>query len=160
MIIEPIRAGERSSLITIAVGTGLFTVEDAEALLGGVIDSYSSSELPEHHNVVVCRDYNGGPAIGWSYFAPDQFAENVWNVWWIGVDPKHHGTGAGKALLTYIEQTIAANGGRVVVIETSNQELLARARKFYLKAGYAECGCIPNFYGLGESKVIFSRSLV
>ena len=160
MIIESIRTGERNALLALAVCTGLFTDEDADGLLGGVLDSYFSGELPEHHTVVACREHHGDPAIGWTYFAPDQYAENVWNVWWIGVDPKRHGTGAGNALLTYIEQVIAATGGRVVVIETSDQELLARARKFYKKAGYVERGFIPDFYALGESKVIFSRTLV
>ncbi len=67
--------------------------------------------------------------------------------------------GVGQALLSYVEQTAAASGARVIVIETSDLPSLARARNFYLKHGYEERGRIPDFYATGESKIIFSRSL-
>ena len=52
-----------------------------------------------------------------------------------------------------------ASGARVIVIETSDQPHLARARTFYRKFGYVERGRIPDFYADGDAKVIFSRSL-
>jgi GNAT superfamily N-acetyltransferase len=159
MIVEPVQADERGDLLCLAVDTGLFTAEEAEDLPGSILDSFSNNELPTQHAVVACRDFQGGPAIGWAYFAPDQYAANVWNVWWIGVGPKHQGTGAGRALLSFIEQTVTDAEGRVIVIETSDQELLARARRFYIKAGYFERGRIPDFYAVGDSKILFSRSL-
>lgn len=157
---EPVRDDERGALLGLAVDTGLFTIEDAESLLGGVLDSLAAGELPEGHAAVACREFTGGSAIGWSYFAPDQYAERVWNVWWIGVSPKHHGTGAGQALLSHIENAAAESKVRVIVIETSDQDTLSRARNFYLKFGYLERGRIPDFYAEGESKVLFSRSVV
>lgn len=80
-------------------------------------------------------------------------------MWWLGVSPSHHGGGVGQAILSNIERDTAAFGARVIVIETSDQEALARARNFYLKRGYEERGRIPDFYAEGDSKVIFSRSL-
>lgn len=159
MIIGPIQEHEREALLSLAVSTGLFTTEDAEGLLGGVLDSLAAGELPEGHSAVVCRKSHDGPAIGWSYYAPDPYAEKVLNVWWIGVNPSHHGGGVGQALLSNIEQAAEAQGARVIVIETSDQAPLARARNFYLKIGYEERGRIPDFYAKGDSKVIFSRSL-
>ncbi|MCT0207577.1 N-acetyltransferase [Synechococcus sp. CS-1332] len=159
MIIGPIQEHEREVLLGLAVSTGLFTAEDAEGLLGGVLDSLAAGELPEGHTVVACRESRDGPAIGWSYYAPDPYAETVWNVWWIGVSPSYHGDGVGQAILSNIERDAAALGARVIVIETSDQAPLARARNFYLKRGYEERGRIPDFYAEGDSKVIFSRSL-
>ena len=159
MIIGPIQEHEREVLLGLAVRTGLFTAEDAEGLLGGVLDSLAAGELPEGHTAVACRESQDGPAIGWSYYAPDPYAEGVWNVWWLGVSPSHHGGGVGQAILSNIERDTAAFGARVIVIETSDQEALARARNFYLKRGYEERGRIPDFYAEGDSKVIFSRSL-
>lgn len=159
MIINPIRNNERDAMLGLAVDTGLFTVKEAEDLLGSVLDSLANAELPEGHTAVVCREHPDGPAIGWSYFAPDQYAEHVWNVWWIGVCPNHHGAGAAQALLSHVERAAAASGARVIIIETSDQTALARARSFYTKLGYAERGRIPDFYATGESKVVFSRSL-
>jgi ribosomal protein S18 acetylase RimI-like enzyme len=158
MIVEPVRADERESLLGLAVHTGLFTAEDAEGLLGGVLDALAAGELPDGHTAVACRESPKGPAAGWAYFAPDQYAEQVWNVWWIGIGPDRHGTGAAQVLLSHVEQTALASGARVVVIETSDQDPMARARKFYVKVGYTERGRIPDFYAEGESKVLFSKS--
>lgn len=159
VIITPVHPGERAALLNLAVRTGLFAPDEAEALLGGVLDSLAASELPAGHAVVVCRDSSDGAAIGWSYFAPDAYADKVWNVWWIGVNPDHHGGGAGQAILAHIEREARASGARVIVIETSDQPHLARARTFYRKFGYVERGRIPDFYADGDAKVIFSRSL-
>lgn len=158
MIVELVREDERTSLLALAVHTGLFTAEDAEGLLGGVLDALASGELPDGHAAVACRERPRGPAAGWAYFAPDQYAENVWNVWWIGTSPDHHCTGAAQILLSHVEQTALDSGARVVVIETSDQDAMARARNFYVKVGYTERGRIPDFYAGGESKVLFSRS--
>lgn len=157
MLIEPVITEDRARLLNIAISTGLFTDGEAEALLGGVLSAFTSGTLPSGHQAVSIRNRAGEPALGWSYFAPDQYAEDVWNVWWIGIDPQKHGTGAAQTLLRYIEDKVALVDGRVLVIETSSGDALARARRFYLAQGYAECGRIPDFYAPGESKVIFAR---
>ena len=157
MLVEPIHHSDRSHLLAVAIDTGLFAANEAELLLGEIIDSLASGTLPEGHEAVCCRFERGLPAVGWSYFAPDQHAENVWNIWWIGVDPGNLGTGAGQHLLRHVEGKIASSGGRLVVIETSAADSLARARRFYQAQGYTECGRVPDFYAIGESKVIFAR---
>lgn len=159
MHIESVILGERASLLTICTQTGLFTPDDAEALLGHVLDELAGGGLGAGHAAVACRAAPSGPALGWAYFAPDAFADAVWNLWWIGVHPAHHGSGAGRALLDHVERTVAAAQGRVLVIETSDQPPLARARSFYTQAGYRECGRIPDFYAPGDAKVIFARTL-
>jgi ribosomal protein S18 acetylase RimI-like enzyme len=99
----------------------------------------------------------GEPALAWAYYAPDQHADAVWNIWWIGVQPASQGLGAGRGLLHHIEARVAAQGARLVVIETSATAGLARARRFYASQGYAECGRVPDFYAEGDDKVVFAR---
>lgn len=159
MIIESVSEGERQTLLNIAVGTGLFTVDDAEALLGSVLTELARGNLPDGHAAVCWRPHVGAPAAGWAYFAPDAFAAQVWNLWWIGVLPEFRGSGAGAALLAHAERVAHAAGARILVIETSDQPVLARAQRFYITGGYAERGRIPDFYGDGEAKVVFSRRL-
>ena len=157
MQIDAVQPQDREALLEIAVRTGLFTPEEAEGLLGGVLDELASDSLPPGHQAAACRLRASGPLIGWTYFAPDQHAEGVWNLWWIGVDPEGQGLGAGLHLLRHAEKVVASKGGRVLVIETSDAPPLARARRFYEALGYRECGRIPDFYSDGESKVIFAR---
>ena len=83
----------------------------------------------------------------------------MWNVWWIGVAPERHGAGVGAALLAHVERRATDRGGRVLVIETSDGPATARARTFYRRAGYDECGRVPDFYASDEAKVIFAKRL-
>lgn len=150
---------DREALIQLAVDTELFTDEEARALLGGVLDGLASSVLAEGHAAVCCRTQVDQAPGGWCYFAPDDHAAGVWNLWWIGVSPHRHGAGVGRALLHHVEETVRAAAGRLLVIETSESDKLARARRFYTAQGYTECGRVPDFYGEGEAKVIFARRL-
>lgn len=159
MHIESVHPTERAELLSLAVQTGLFTHADAEGLLGGVLTAFAAGALPEGHAVVTCRFVAHGPVLGWVYFAPDPYADRVWNLWWIGVLPTHHGSGVGKVLLNHVEQTAATAGARILIIETSDLDPTARARRFYVQSGYTECGRIHDFYADGEAKVIFSRRL-
>ena len=157
MHIDTAQTQDRDALLEIAARTGVFTPEAAEGLLGSVLDELASDRLPTGHQAAACRLRAGGTLIGWTYFAPDQYAEGVWNLWWIGVDPEHQGLGAGLHLLRHAERVVSSKGGRVLVIETSDAPALARARRFYEAQGYRACGRIPDFYSEGESKVIFAR---
>lgn len=157
MILDHITAADRGDLMAIAAATGLFAPSDAEQLLGGVCDQLFARALPDGHMAWCCRPRAGESPIGWSYFAPDQYADGVWNLWWLGVRPEFHGSGAGRQLLRAAESEAAARKARVIVVETSALEPLARARRFYAREGYAECGRVPDFYGEGDAKVIFAR---
>jgi ribosomal protein S18 acetylase RimI-like enzyme len=159
MPINSVTPPERAHLLGVATRTGLFSEEEAESLLGGVLDGIEAMELPEGHQAASYRKEADGPAVGWCYFAPDDHAAGVWNLWWIGVDPEEHGTEAGRAMLAHVEECVVGSGGRLLVIETSDSAALARARRFYTRAGYKDCGRIPHFYAENEAKVIFARRL-
>lgn len=159
MLINPVTPEEHGLHMDIAVRTKLFSRAEAESLLGEVLVGLQASALPEGHQAVSCRQSLGESPNGWCYFAPDDHAEQVWNLWWIGVDPVAHGTQVGRTLLAYTEKRVARAGGRLLIIETSDSEATARARQFYVKAGYEECGRIPHFYAENEAKMIFARRL-
>jgi ribosomal protein S18 acetylase RimI-like enzyme len=157
MHIAPIHADARDRLLAIAEATGLFSPVEAEQMLGGVIDALTAGTLSPLDQALGAHVASDQEAVGWSYFAPDAHADGVWNIWWFGVHPEAHGSGVAQALLQAVEARIAAAGGRLVIIETSDAAGLLRARRFYAREGYAECGRVPDFYAEGESKVIFAR---
>jgi len=151
---------DRDALLELAVATGRFTPPEAEALLGGILDAHATGELGPQHTVWAMYDATHQAPIGWTYFAPDPYSDAVWNLWWIGVHPSHHGTGVARVLLRAIEARVQEAGARVLVIETSDADALMRARCFYEREGYVARGTIPDYYASGEGKVIFSRSLM
>jgi hypothetical protein len=64
MYIEPIVLADRATLIAIAIKTGLFTLEEAESLLGGILDGFAASSLPIGYGLACCRDKHSGLPVG------------------------------------------------------------------------------------------------
>lgn len=153
------RPEETPALVSLAERTGLFTASEADALLRSTLDALHAGQLGEAHVSLVCAASLDSPPLGWTYFAESGHAPGVWDVWWIGVDPRTQRAGVGSELLTAIESWVRPRRARVLVIETSDQPLLTAARSFYHRRGYTECGRIPNFYALGDAKVIFAKTL-
>lgn len=159
MLVEPVSSTDRSTLLTVATRTELFSSEDAEGLLGGVLDGLAAGALAEGSIACASRPAAQAPVNGWTYLAPDDHAAGVWNLWWLGVDPDAHGSGAATALLRRAEAHALERGARLMIIETSSLDAQARARRFYAREGYAIVGQVPDFYGAGDDKIIFWRRL-
>ena len=153
-----IRFEDRAELLDLAASTGLFSLEEAAGLLGSVIDGLADRSLPTGHTAFAAT-WEDGRIASWAYFAPDPYSEGVWNLWWIGVHPEFHRLGIATRMLRECERQVGENAGRVLIVETSDHEALGPARALYLKNGYGERGRVPDFYGPGDSKVIFSKSL-
>lgn len=147
---------ETPALVAIGVSTGLFQPQEADALLKDVLDQYHAGTLGERHRILVWAD--DAPA-GWAYVSPDERADGVWELWWIGVSPERQCHGIGRALLEGVETQVALEGGRVLLIATSALPALADTRRFYARRGYDECGRIRDFYAPGDAKVIFAKTL-
>jgi hypothetical protein len=82
---------ESDKLLNIGVSTGLFTQEDADLLLGQTLRDFHSGTLGEGHQCFVWTAQSSQEPVAWAYFAPTPKSNEVWDLWWIGVDPKQHG---------------------------------------------------------------------
>lgn len=114
------------------------------------------------NSLLQCKVYiddNTNQPIGWVYFSLDANSDDVWQLWWIGVLPGRQGEGIGVKLLTTVEHTVQGSGGRLLLIETTSQPLASHTRQFYAKRDYKQCGCIPDFYGVGDDKMIYVKHL-
>jgi ribosomal protein S18 acetylase RimI-like enzyme len=158
-MIRPASPEDTPALVTLATATGLFTDDEADLPLRGVLDDLHGGRLGVDHHAVVWSDEEGSQPAGWAYFASNEKADRVWDLWWIGVDPSRHGQGGGDALMDAVEGEVRARGGRLLIIETSALPPTARARRFYERRGYAACGRIPDFYGDGDDKVIYAARM-
>lgn len=144
---------ETASLVELALRTGLFTPEDADLLLRSTLDQLHAGTLGEGHFAFVLE--SDGQARGWVYFSDNPRANGVWDLWWIGVDPAHHGRGIGAQLMAFVEAYARDRGARLLQVETSDTDALASTRAFYTRLGYATCGRVPDYYADGDGKVTF-----
>jgi len=158
-MIRPTNPDDTPALVALAVSTGLFLPNEADALLRDVLDELHAGRLGEDHLASVWVDGPAGPPAGWVYFSRNAMANQIWDLWWIGVDPVRHGQGIGAELLRFVEAHVHSAGGRVLLIETSSLPKLERTRMFYAKRGYTACGQVPDFYADGDDKVIFAKRI-
>ena len=66
-------------------------------------------------------------------------------------------------MVRYVEQTLRAEGegiARVLIVETSSSAAYEGARAFYARRGFDREAVIREFYGPGDDKIVFWKSLV
>jgi ribosomal protein S18 acetylase RimI-like enzyme len=96
---------------------------------------------------------------GYVCYGPAPLTDGTWDIYWMAVTPILKGRGVGRAMLARAEDKISQNAGRLVIIETSSKSNYEKTRRFYLLQGYMIVGTIPDFYAIGDDKVIFSKTL-
>ena len=105
-----------------------------------------------------CQLRTGPIPVGWVCWGPTPCTLGTFDIYWIGVASNMQGRGIGRALTAFAEQSIAASGGQLFVVETSSRETYTPTRRFYEALGYREAGRIPDFYGPGDDRVIYTKT--
>jgi ribosomal protein S18 acetylase RimI-like enzyme len=102
----------------------------------------------------------GGRVLAYACFGTIALTQGAFDLYWIAVHPDAHGTGIGRTLLLRCEQEMAAQGGRLVVVETSSRSVYDKTRRFYEKTmGYETAMRIRDFYKPGDDKVVYVKYL-
>ena len=154
--IRPVREEDCTKLIELGLNTGIFGPGEAEQLLGNTLQELLAGKLPLGHQAHVLDE--GSELKGWIYLGPMDDS-NIWNLWWIGVDPKYQRKGYGYTLLKFVEGIAIKSGAKQLFIETSSSPLLKRTRDFYTFQGYTVSHTERNAYGVGEDKIVFVKEL-
>jgi D-alanine-D-alanine ligase len=97
--------------------------------------------------------------VGYACFGAVPAAAGRFDLYWIAVAPKLHGTGLATLLLTETLATIAASGGVRVYAETSTTARYAPARAFYTRHDFALMAVLPDFYADGDGKAFYQREI-
>ncbi|EPM7999735.1 GNAT family N-acetyltransferase [Vibrio vulnificus] len=97
--------------------------------------------------------------IGVAYCVPMEMTNATWNVLMLLVDPEHHRSGIGRALMQLMESTLIKQGQRLLIVETSSTDDFQTARSFYSAIGYAQQGAIEHYYDDNDHKITFIKRL-
>jgi len=135
--------------------TGVFRSEQRDIALE-VFDGAVAAPGKDYWAVGAYRD---GTLIGFAAFGTVPCTVATWDLYWIAVDPALHGSGIGRTLMAHCESTIAAEGGRLIVVETSSRKDYGPTRAFYERLGYRADATIPDYYAPGDGLVVYTKSL-
>lgn len=158
LTIRTAEASDLAAIKQIAVAAEMFSLEEV-AFFDEMFSGWLDGSLEGHQWLVAAI---GGIVVGAANYAPEPFADRLWNLYFIAVEPEQQGSGIGRNLMAHAEAELATKGddeARVLVVETSSTDQYARTREFYAKLGYDEEARIRQFYGPADDKVVFWKSL-
>jgi GNAT superfamily N-acetyltransferase len=153
-MIRPSTPDDTIALIAIADAIG-FQPNELEQLSEMLADYFGGDSDSDRFWLT---DDDNGP-IGVAYCEPERMTNRTWNLQLIAIRPDRQGQGRGATLLRYVEQTLTARGGRMLLVETSGLPEFERTRAFYRQCGYEEEARIRDFYAAGDDKVVFRKVL-
>jgi len=103
--------------------------------------------------------YDGDDLVGYACWGPTPGTQATADLYWIVVDPSRQHQGVGTELLEAVEARLAADGCRLIVVETSSRADYAPTRAFYERRGYRRVATIPDYYAPGDDLVIYLKDL-
>jgi len=122
-----------------------------------VIDSYLRDPHDSGYYTSVAE--SDSTVVGYICYGPTPLTKATWDVYWMAVASREKRKGIGGELLAYAEDKIKEAKGRLIVIETSSQPGYENTRRFYSNRGYESIAHLPDFYALGDDKIILQKRL-
>ncbi|MSQ41063.1 MAG: N-acetyltransferase [Dehalococcoidia bacterium] len=158
--LRPMQSDEVEELVRITAATGFFRPEEVVVTREVLTECASKGEASGYQTWVAANSDVSGRTLGYVCFGQTPLTRGTWDIYWIAVDPSQQRQGIGQLLMHHAEEEIGRQGGRLVLVETSAQEMYRPTLSFYSALKYQEVSCIPDFYDLGDAKVTFAKSLV
>ena len=153
MRIDPVTQADRDRIREILVATARFTgVEIGWAM--DLVDLAIAGD--ERYEAWAAKEES---TAGYVLFGPVPKAEDVYDLYWIAVDPKQQGQGVGQLLLRFVENELRRRNARMLLIETRSRAGWEPTHRFYRSAGYDEISRIKDFYRIEDDKVVFCKRL-
>ncbi|MFQ5890159.1 MAG: GNAT family N-acetyltransferase [Gemmatimonadota bacterium] len=152
-----VEASHRERIRQILEDTGVFRYDEVNVALE-VLDVYLSQAGQTDYYIIGAFSEKG-ELVGYACYGPTPCTVGTWDLYWIAVDPTHHGQGVGRRLLNRVESEIAARDGRMILAETSSQPSYRPTREFYAHRGYEMVSRVMDFYAPGDDRMIFAKRL-
>jgi GNAT superfamily N-acetyltransferase len=100
-----------------------------------------------------------GRLVGYTCFDRVPFSRVSFDLYWIAVLPDCRGTGLAAELMRRTARFAAAKRGTQMFAETSSREPYAPARAFYERVGFEPVARFPDFYDIGDDKIVYRLKL-
>lgn len=158
--IRPLVHSDRSSIEKIVISSGKFNDVEIITALELVDEALEEGEASGYIFAVLEHGRDPGRVLGYACYGTVPLTLGVYDLYWIVVAPSSQGKGIGRRLIKYVEKDVLNRGGRMILIETSSQEMYGATIRFYELSGYHLAARIKNFYRIGDDKLVFQKELI
>ncbi|MEE4311844.1 MAG: GNAT family N-acetyltransferase [candidate division KSB1 bacterium] len=147
---------DKAAVMTLIRETDVFTQPEV-TVAEELIDRYLDSPNQKDYLIVVIEENN--TVAGYLCYGPTDLTEGTYDLYWMAVHPDFQGRGLGKKLVEWLVNAIENENGRLIIIETSSQHKYEATRLFYARSGCEEVARIPDFYKVGDDRVIYIKKI-
>ena len=151
-MIRTTKAADTAAILALA-NAAIGFEPDEQAELSATLDQH----IAGNSAAFWLTDEDKGEIIVAAYCAPEAMTNGTWNLLFIAIHPDHQGQGRGKALMEFVEQHLAAQGDRLLLVETLAS--FEDTRAFYKRCDYEEEARIRDYYAQGQDKIIYRKML-
>ncbi len=155
--IRPMEPADRPAVVEIVTAVGNFNPVEIDVALE-LIDIYLNNKDQKDYHVVVAAD-PAARVLGYTCWGPVPLAKGTYDLYWIATRPDAQGQGIGRMLMTYVEDRVRREKGRLLVLETSSKESYGSTVRFYRRLGYEEASRIRDYYDVGDDMLVFVKRL-
>ena len=158
------RRDEFDEIMAMTKRAAVFNEEEVETVTE-LLEGYEEGPEISGYYFLSCRaaaeskDAHPGQVIGYACWGPRELSGNGYDLYWICADPAVHSKGVGRALMNAVEAEIRKRNGVWLVIETSDTEHYAPARRLYERCGYALAMLLQDFYHDGDGMCTYTKRL-
>lgn len=151
-----VRPDDSAQVRRIVAATSFFSSDEIDIAVE-LIDERLSKGAASGYEFVIAEA--GGSFVGYACFGEIPCTVGSYDLYWIVVDPDQQRSGIGQRLMQEVEQRVLQLAGRGIYIDTSGRDQYASTRRFYERCRYGCVASLPDFYGPGDDKCIYWRSL-
>ena len=150
------RPTDRAVVRDLVSATGYFRAEEVDVAEELMIERLERGAASGYEFVFAERE---GRVVAYTCWGPVPGTESSFDLYWIVVEPRFQGRGAGCATLEETERHIRARGGSRVYLETSGRAQYRGTRAFYERCGYRLASVLDDFYAPGDSRCTYLKLL-
>jgi GNAT superfamily N-acetyltransferase len=155
--LRELRPSDRSALERAIRGTEAFNEEEVAVALE-LIDSGLEGARPDPYLFTVAADERG-EALGYACYGRTALTDGVYDLYWIVVAASAQRFGVGRKLLDAAAKHMRSLGGRMIIIETAGKPEYEKQRAFYERVGCKLLARYPDFYRVGDDKLVYVLNL-
>jgi ribosomal protein S18 acetylase RimI-like enzyme len=141
----------------LVLATGFFNEEETTVAAELVQASLEQGEASGYFFIFAERDDR---LAGYVCYGPIPGTTGSYYIYWVVVAPSWQNCGLGRQLINECEHDIRQRRGRRIYVETAGREQYVPTRAFYERLGYYPVACLPEFYAMGDAKVIYEKVLL
>lgn len=155
-LVRRITTADRQAILELLASTEAFQPHELDVAMELVDTALNKPDQQDYLPYVLDT---GGAIAAYACFGRNPMTRFTYDLYWLATRADQMRQGYGRAMFDFVEREIRTRGGRLLVIETSSKASYAGSRAFYLRVGCEFAASLPDFYDVGDDRVIYYKRL-